>query len=72
MRWVFIIETWYYSDTSRWDSLIGSLYQAALAPLGAVHVALMSATPREGTATLLYNRFARNFFGHRNDQDLLA
>ncbi len=32
----------------------------------------MSATPREGTTTWLYDHFAEKFFGHRNDQDLLA
>ncbi|MEM7226993.1 MAG: class I SAM-dependent methyltransferase [Pseudomonadota bacterium] len=62
----------YYSDKATWRALIESLYQGVLGPLGAIHVALMSARPREGTTTWLYNHFAEKFFGQRNDQDLLT
>lgn len=62
----------YYSDMAGWSPLIENLYRGLLAPKGAIHMALMSATPRPGTTTWLYNHFAEKFFGHRNDQDLLA
>ncbi|MEM7122310.1 MAG: class I SAM-dependent methyltransferase [Pseudomonadota bacterium] len=62
----------YYSDKSTWAPLMENLYKGLLAPKGALHLALMSSTPRPGTTTWLYNHFADRFFGHRNDQDLLA
>lgn len=63
----------YYCDAKLWPAVITSLYQAVLAPGGAMHVALMSAREtREETTTWLYNHFAGKFFGTRTDHDLLS
>ena len=62
----------YYSDMAAWGPVIENLYQDVLASRGAIHMALMSAMPRGGTTTWLYNHFAEKFFNHRNNQNLLA
>ena len=42
-------------------------------PTGAIHAVLMASTSDDPTSTTwLYNHFAGRFFGHHNDQDLLA
>jgi hypothetical protein len=62
----------YYSSTATWPDLIASLYGEVLAPGGAMHLALMSASSEEeGSTTWLYNRFTRKYFGNGTDQDLL-
>ncbi len=61
----------YYCDQRDWTPLVTNLYQELLAPLGRMHIVMMSAADqREGTTTWLYNLFAERFFNHRNDQDL--
>lgn len=63
----------YYSDETTWTALIETLSSVLLTPLGAIHMALMSAsTQKPFTSTALYNHFAGNFFDQTNRQDLLA
>jgi len=63
----------YYSDERTWTALIETLSSVLLAPMGAIHAALMSAsTLKPFTSTALYNQFAGQFFGQSNRQDLLA
>lgn len=63
----------YYSNAEDWPKLIKSLYDAVLAPDGAMHMVMMSARETAPfTTTWLYNRFARKFFGTSTDQDLLG
>jgi hypothetical protein len=68
----------YYTERSAWRELLVSLYQDFLpaapqpGPSGAIHAVLMASQSEDLTTTTgLYNYFASQFFGHRNDQDLL-
>ncbi|MEM7441761.1 MAG: class I SAM-dependent methyltransferase [Pseudomonadota bacterium] len=62
----------YYCDVEQWPAFIETLYDAVLAPTGAMHLAMMSAREtEEGTTTWLYNHFARKFFGAETSHDLL-
>jgi hypothetical protein len=69
----------YYSPQSSWLPLIHGLYRGLLSgaraagPSAAIHAVLMakrSLDPR--STTWLYDRFAGQYFGVRNDQDLRA
>lgn len=69
----------YYSPQSFWHGLLANFYQHLLAtdpqpgPSGAIHAVLMASKSDDPTSTTwLYNHFAGRFFGHHNDQDLLA
>ena len=63
----------YYAPRPTWDALIDATCHALLTPTGAVHAVLMSATATESdTTTALYDRWAGEFFGARNEQDLDA
>ena len=63
----------YYCPADRWRALVRNVFDVLLAKTGAIHCVLMSSTARNpATTTWLYNHFAGRFFGHRNDQDLLA
>jgi hypothetical protein len=63
----------YYCPADRWRALIRNVFDILLAQTGTIHCVLMSSTARNpATTTWLYNHFAGRFFGHRNDQDLLA
>jgi hypothetical protein len=69
----------YYSPQSFWHGLLANLYRHVLAeapqpgPSGAIHAVLMASQSDDPTSTTwLYNHFAGRFFGHHNDQDLLA
>src|SRR5262245_9045937 len=63
----------YYCPADRWRPLLENVFDLLLAPTGAIHCALMSASATgTSTTTWLYDHFAGKFFGHRNDQDLLA
>ncbi len=63
----------YYSDAQTWTALIDTLASVMLAPFGAIHAALMSAsTDKPFTTTALYDHFAGAYFGQANNQDLLA
>ncbi len=62
----------YYSEPDQWPALIEALIEAVLEPDGIIHIVLMSpADERLGSTTCLYNYFAKRFFGHKNEQDLL-
>ena len=61
----------YYCPTAQWGSLLEIVVDELLAPVGAVHLVLMSATAVDTlTTTWLYDHFAGKFLGHTNDQDL--
>ena len=63
----------YYCPFEQWRPLIQNVLSGLLAPTGAIHAVVMSAsTTDRATTTWLYNHFAGKFFGHRNDQDLRA
>ena len=63
----------YYCSADRWRPLLENVLSGLLAPTGAIHAVMMSASTRDpSTTTWLYNHFAGKFFGHRNDQDLQA
>jgi len=63
----------YYCDSGQWRTILRNVFEVLLAPVGAMHCVLMAAQSRDPqTTTWLYNHFAGKFFGHRNDQDLLA
>ncbi|MEM9222120.1 MAG: class I SAM-dependent methyltransferase [Pseudomonadota bacterium] len=63
----------YYCDSAIWPDIIEILFQEILRGPGAIHVALMSASSCEPyTTTWLYNHFAKKFYGHHNNQDLLV
>jgi hypothetical protein len=63
----------YYCPFEQWRPLIQNVLSGLLAPTGAIHAVMMSAsTTDRATTTWLYNHFAGKFFGHRNDQDLRA
>ena len=61
----------YYCPTAQWRSLLEIVVDELLAPVGAVHLVLMSATATDPfTTTWLYDHFAGKFLGRTNDQDL--
>ena len=61
----------YYCPTAQWRSLLEIVVDELLAPVGAVHLVLMSAAATDpSTTTWLYDHFAGKFLGHTNDQDL--
>jgi hypothetical protein len=69
----------YYSPQAFWHGLLANLYRHVLAaepqpgPSAAIHAVLMASKSDDPTSTTwLYNHFAGKFFGHHNDQDLLA
>jgi len=63
----------YYCAADQWRQILTNAFDELLAPTGALHAVLMSARARgPSTTTWLYNHFAGRFFGHLNDQDLLA
>ena len=63
----------YYCPTAAWRTLVTNVVDELLAPVGAVHLVLMSASATDpSTTTWLYEHFAGKFLGHRNDQDLRA
>ena len=63
----------YYCPANQWRPLIQNVLSDLLAPTGAIHAVMMSAsTTDRATTTWLYNHFAGKFFGHENDQDLHA
>lgn len=61
----------YYCEMEQWTPLFRNIHKHLLARTGAIHAVLMSPTSRDPlTTTSLYNRFAGNYFGIRNDQSL--
>src|SRR5262249_6548683 len=63
----------YYCAADQWRALLHNVLSGLLAPTGAIHAVMMSASAKDpATTTWLYNHFAGKFFGHRNDQDLRA
>ncbi len=67
----------YYSPVSSWLPLMDGLSRAILAggraagPTAAIHAVLMASRSRDRRSTpWLYNHFAGQYFGVRNDQDL--
>jgi hypothetical protein len=63
----------YYCAADRWRQILDNVFEVLVAPAGAVHCVMMSATATDrSTTTWLYNHFAGKFFGHENDQDLAA
>src|SRR5262249_54822512 len=63
----------YYCAASQWRAVLTNAFDVLLMPTGALHAVMMSARSTDpSTTTWLYNNFAGRFFGHRNDQDLLA
>jgi hypothetical protein len=63
----------YYCAAELWRPLFENVFDVLLTKVGAVHAVLMSARATDpSTTTWLYNHFAGQFFGHRNDQDLRA
>jgi hypothetical protein len=69
----------YYSSQDFWPGLLTNLYRHLLAadprpgPSAAIHAVLMACRSDDETSTTsLYNRFASEFFGCRNEQDLAA
>lgn len=70
---VLVHHALYYCTAKDWADFISTIYETLLRTPGAIHLALMSSTSKEPfTTTELYNHFAGQFFGHRNNQDLLA
>jgi hypothetical protein len=63
----------YYCPAARWRTILDNAFDVLLAPTGAIHCVLMSSrATNPSTTTWLYNHFAGRYFGHVNDQDLLA
>jgi len=61
----------YYCEMDQWVPLFRNIHKHLLARTGAIHAVLMAPTSRNPlTTTSLYNRFAGNYFGIRNDQSL--
>jgi hypothetical protein len=73
MELITLQHSLYYCKKELWAKLYRSLFTDILAPKGALYSVLMSAASEDSsTTTWLYDHFAGKFFGHRNDQDLLA
>jgi hypothetical protein len=63
----------YYAPARLWPAIVANVFEVLLRPAGAIHCVLMAARATDrATTTWLYNHFAGKFFGHQNDQDLLA
>jgi hypothetical protein len=61
----------YYSDVSSWQDLFANMLGELLKERGTLHAVLMSPSCHDKNSTAwLYDHFAGEFFGCRNDQDL--
>jgi hypothetical protein len=76
MHLVTLHHSLYYSPESSWLALVAALYRQILAsgrggPQSAIHAVLMASRSSDRRSTTwLYNHFAGECFGVRNDQDL--